>query len=662
MQVAREELAAFRAPLWNRYAFGGYPLLGNGESAPFSPFFLFTLFVPLPKQIVAMAGLKIFCALLSADLFARREGVSDAGACFAATAFAWSVFQTVYLYYSTTAVTALLPAALHAVLYAQERTLRRGVIVVAIVVAALLANGHPESVLHVALTCGGVLAIDLALAADKRAWIRRSARPLAGALAGLVLSAPAWLPVLQQVFLSARLQELTLAGGHSTRYQLTAIWSMVSANGFGNPVRHNWDWLFNYSTVATSYMGLLALTLAVTALVSKRTSARHRLFVVLAVVFWLMAMGWGGIGQALNAIPPFSITANEKLRFAALLLAVIPAARCADRMREGLPAAFSIIAACVVGFAAYAYAVRRHVLRAEDLLIIVVVIAAIAAMIANRRLAPLFALIGSALELLVLNWGFNALVDSRYYRPSLPIVDALNRLAPREPFRVAGAEWVFLPNASAQYGLEDIRGSDPMAFAAYVEAIRPITVDDPRMDFDRVVNVDHPLMNRLNVRFLMAEPEAQIGPPWHRVYHGTDGTLWRNGDALRRFFVERGEGEIGSIRQLGPGHLRIAVEARTPVIVGSSQSGGPGWCVRGDGIGVRREKGGAFLAFSAEPGKGAVELTYRPVTFYGALPLSSLVLAALAIWGRGTKVVRGIAPRGGWLCGPSRRRRPVTSG
>ncbi|HWS71183.1 MAG TPA: hypothetical protein VN605_03680, partial [Thermoanaerobaculia bacterium] len=59
MQVAREELFHFRAPLWNRYAFSGYPLLGNAESAPFSPLFLATLFVPLPKQIVAMAGLKV---------------------------------------------------------------------------------------------------------------------------------------------------------------------------------------------------------------------------------------------------------------------------------------------------------------------------------------------------------------------------------------------------------------------------------------------------------------------------------------------------------------------------------------------------------------------------------------------------------------------------
>lgn len=37
-------------------------------------------------------------------------------------------------------------------------------------------------------------------------------------------------------------------------------------------------------------------------------------------------------------------------------------------------------------------------------------------------------------------------------------------VAPPEPYRIVGLDWVFLPNASAQYGLEDIRGSDPMEF------------------------------------------------------------------------------------------------------------------------------------------------------------------------------------------------------
>ncbi|MEO8380999.1 MAG: hypothetical protein ABI779_15160, partial [Acidobacteriota bacterium] len=143
MQVAREELFHFRAPLWNRYSFSGYPLLANGESAPFSPLFLCTLFVPLPGQIVAMAGLKIFIALLFGFLFARRAGIGEAAACFAASAFAFSVFQAVFLYYSTTAVTAFLPAALYVVLEAQERARYRDGVLVALVVGTLMANGHP---------------------------------------------------------------------------------------------------------------------------------------------------------------------------------------------------------------------------------------------------------------------------------------------------------------------------------------------------------------------------------------------------------------------------------------------------------------------------------------------------------------------------------------
>src|SRR5438105_14996941 len=108
MQVAREELFARRIPLWNRYSFSGYPLLGNGQSAPFSPFFLLTLFVPLPKQIVAMAGLKLFMALLFGFLLIRREGASNAASIFGSLLFAFAIFNNAFLYYPMTAVTLLL--------------------------------------------------------------------------------------------------------------------------------------------------------------------------------------------------------------------------------------------------------------------------------------------------------------------------------------------------------------------------------------------------------------------------------------------------------------------------------------------------------------------------------------------------------------------------
>ena len=97
MQLAREELRHGRVPLWNPYQFSGYPLLGNGQSAPFAPIFLATLFVPLPHQLVAMAGLKIFLALIFGWLFLRDEGVSPWAALFGSAVFAFSVFETVYL-------------------------------------------------------------------------------------------------------------------------------------------------------------------------------------------------------------------------------------------------------------------------------------------------------------------------------------------------------------------------------------------------------------------------------------------------------------------------------------------------------------------------------------------------------------------------------------
>src|SRR5207247_10002005 len=194
--------------------FSGYPLLGNGESAPFSPLFLSTLFVPLPKQIVAMAGLKIFVALLFTYLFMKREGAGDAAAIFAAIAFAWSTFLTVFLYYSTASVMAFLPAAAFAVV-------RRHVVFLALVVGTLLANGHPESVFHIAIGCA-VLYVGRVLNPSGRA--KSSSHILIGVVAGLALSAPAWVPVLEQIKLSARYAAMRHGDSFGT-LPLTALWA-----------------------------------------------------------------------------------------------------------------------------------------------------------------------------------------------------------------------------------------------------------------------------------------------------------------------------------------------------------------------------------------------------------------------------------------------------
>ncbi len=615
MQVAREELSHFRAPLWNRYSFSGYPLLGNGESAPFSPLFLATLFVPLPKQIVAMAGLKLFCALLFTYLFARREGASETGSVFAAIAFAFSGAMAVFLYYSAASVIAFLPAAAFSLFHAMDAPRKSSVVMVALVVGTLMANGHPESVLHVAVGCVALLLIDFALAADRACWVRRFLFPLAGVVAGLALSAPAWIPVAQQVRLSARYADLR-AGEHFAGLPLTAAWALLNPNGFGNPLRHNYAWIVNYSTVAQSYAGLLALTLFVTAVVARRTSWRDRLLAAAAILLFLIAADWSVIGHAVNAVPPFSFSANDKLRFVSLFIAIIVGAKAIDASKW-------LAAACATPLAALTvWILVRHwnVMTIADT---AGVAAIVAFLVLPRRLAPAVA----AAELFIFFAGFNALVDAKYFRPHLPIIDALHAHAPQEPFRIVGRDWVLLPNASAQYGLEDVRGSDPMAFAAYDSLLRTFTVQEPGTWVRRVVDVDRPELDRLNVRFLIAEPDFATGGKWRLRYRGADGTLWENSHVAPRFY---GAGTRLFTHASGSARFTSDIDAAAPTLIRSSEPYGPGWRVRLDGAAIRPVRvDGAFLGFRVPAGRHRVVVSYWPITFYGSVVLAAASLAAL---------------------------------
>lgn len=628
MQICREQLFRGELPLWNPYAFGGYPLLANAEAAPFSPLFVATLFVPLPKQLVAMAGLKIFVALLFTWLLVKREGGSDAAAAFAALAFALSSFHTIVLYYSTSAVTVFLPAVLYAMLLALERPSRRHVVFVALAVFTICANGHPESVVHIGLTAAIVLAIELACARDRREWWSRFRAPLFGSVAGLVLAMPIWLPAAQQVLLSTRYAALRAAPPMKS-YPLTAAWALLNPNGFGNPARGNWSWILNYMTVAESYVGLLMLAAFAAACLSPRLTPRLRAWAAAAVILFLCAMGWSVVGRAFNAVPPFDTAANDKLRFAALLLGAVVAALWLDRAAGERRLPFAAIAVVLIALALYVWQKQRRLMQPTDLVGAVALAAfAVVWFLPRRRTIVIAACALTTLELFVFNCDFNRLVDAKYFRPRLPIVEALRRHAPREPFRVAGFDWTLLPNAAGQYGLEDVRGSDPMSSESYTKALEPITAVEPGTDVARIVDVESPLLDRLNVRFLFAGAGASFGGRWRLVYSGRDGTLFENERARPRFFAE--EGASISTEARSSSSFRLRVRASRAATVRSSQPAAPGWRLRMDGKRARmRTEEGAFLAFDVPAGEHVAEITYAPAAFYGALPAA--LAAALAL-------------------------------
>ena len=670
MEVARQELFAGRAPLWNRYSFSGYPLVGNAQSAPFSPYFLATLFVPLPKQIVAMAGLKLFVSFLFGYLFVREEKVTLPAAVFGSLVFAGSIFQNVYLYYPLSAVTSLLPA----MAWASLRLLRGGgraeALLLAVVTAAAFAGGHPESVFHLAFVTAIIIGIDvLAPLARRPAW-SAVGKVVAVAFAGALLAAPAWLPVVEQILASQRIGAIGEGHFGSPVYPRNALWILLTSEGFGNPARGNWSWGLHYIMVAPTYLGLIPLALLPGALLGRGSSARTRLFAVASILMLLIAMRWTPIGEAFNRLPLGAWTANDRIRFAMLFFAGVATARRFEEISIRRIPLIDLLS-CVIALVmtARVFMIQWnvvlgpvHLLGFVGLLLFALALG-IGLHLRPQRLAALAASL-LLVELFLLNLPFNALTPRRYFAPPLPIVEAIRQAAPEEPFRIAGHDWVFLPNASAQYGLEDIRGSDPMAWRPYVEVFRHIQAPDQSLDVGRIQNVEHPLVDFLGVRYLLAGPGAEAGPSWERIYEGKDGVLFENREALPRFFapaslIEAREGavfdQVGDIedfrdavvvedvssarnpslpgmwlRQMAPGSFRMTMTPANRTFIASSQPAVPGYEVEVDGEPVPIHRvNGAFIGFFVPAGEVRVRVRYEPdswwtgwgMTLFGALTL-----------------------------------------
>jgi len=613
MQVAREELLHGRAPLWNRYQFSGYPLLANGQSAPFAPLFLLTLFAPLPQQIVAMAGLKIFLALLFGWLFLRDEGVSPAAALFGSIVFAFSVFQTVYLYYPMTTVTSLLPAAAFAVRGCVRDPGRRWILLLAIVTAAVASSGHPESAVHIGIACALLLLLDRPPAASL-------VRAVTAALLGLALSAPAWVPVIEQSLLSVRAASLA-AVPHDAMNPLVA-WLFLNPDAFGNPSRGTWQWIYNYSIVAPTYLGLLPL-----ALLAGARKRRDLLLLAIAVLLFLVAMNWTFLAHAINAVPPMSLIAQDRLRFVVLFFVAIVAARTVDRVpRIGVAAAGLVLLAAALWLlqAKWGSTLGPHATAGAIALALFLVVAT-----TRPRLAPAAAAIAIACELFAFNSGFNALTSRAHYRPSLPILERLREISAGEPARIAGHDWTFLPNAAAQYGFEDVRGSDPMELATYARFFERVAANDRSSDVKRIQDADQPALAFLGVRFLLADPSYTASALWKLRYEGPDGKLYESTRWQRRFFAPRGDARIGDIVQESPAKLRVDVDAPRGALIASSQVAAPGW--RADGARIVRIDG-TWIGLQVPPGRHTIELRYRPLSFYGSSVVALMTLALTSIW------------------------------
>jgi hypothetical protein len=130
------------------------------------------------------------------------------------------------------------------------------------------------------------------------------------------------------------------------------------------------------------------------------------------------------------------------------------------------------------------------------------------------------------IALLALLLAQRVMEDGRWY-PALDRAVAFPRLAVLEPVRRSGDRMVakgmaFLPNTSAVYGVDDVRGYEAMTFRPLAETY-PLWAEKIPIWFNRVDDLGAPMLSMMNVRWMLND----------------DGRLIENPHALPRAFVPR---------------------------------------------------------------------------------------------------------------------------
>lgn len=345
-------LAETNLPLWNPHIRGGVPLLGNAQSAIFSPFNLVGYLFPLNSSHVIEAILHLLVAGLFMYLFAREVGCSRPGAMFAMVAFAFSGPMVLWVGYPISPVIAWLPAMMWTVERALVRRSSLYVIACGLTIAAQFLGGHPETSFHVMLAWA---AYGLYRTITLEGWqlsrlFPQLIRIVVAGIIGVLLAAVQLLPfaeaLLQSAMLATRQAEAS-TGISMFLVKLFADWrqwpTAVTAllpHYFGVPYDNSYLYPYSNYIEQNAYVGIIPLTFALAVVgrsLKRRSHSKRPLVIFFALVAFIslgIALGLPLL-NGINTLPLFNITANRRMRLIYVFAVAMLAGVGLDEFRRG---------------------------------------------------------------------------------------------------------------------------------------------------------------------------------------------------------------------------------------------------------------------------------------------------------------------------------------
>ncbi|HYO89545.1 MAG TPA: oligosaccharide flippase family protein [Candidatus Limnocylindrales bacterium] len=229
---------------------------------------------------------------------------------------------------------------------------------------------------------------------------------------------------------------------------------------------------------------------------------------------------------------------------------------------------------------------------------------------AGRRLTwgAVGAVLFVAADLMLASWSFNSASDPALLDYSPPAISWLQAQEGQGRFTTLddpAQPPLFQANLAMRYGLDDARGYESIIPKSYVETmaslypqtqldynrIAPLyTTYPPESGFDARTALESPLLNALNIRWLITHETADLSdvPGFSLAYEDAGVRIWENANAFPRAMMLEGNDaaeradalERGSSVELvsDSGRERIySVETTKPAVLVISETSLPGW-------------------------------------------------------------------------------------
>lgn len=562
----RRAAAEGRWPLWSSRMGGGIPLLADPQAQALQPLAWAALPWGPARGAGVTAGLRIYCALLFTFLLLRRQGLGEASSLAGALAWGLGGFLLLWLGWPLANSGVWLPAVLYAVSRTADRGGRRDLVLLAATLWALLAAGHPETILYSGALAGVFLLVRLRGGGEPchetggAPW-RRLAGAAGASLLALAAAAPALAPTaayLPQTLRAARLADPppppgVAAAGERAAKRLIPI---VAPNTFGNDRYADYWGAANINEDASGFAGSATLLLAVLGAAGLGRWHRfpgERLMAGVCALCLLVVAQPPGVVELMARLPGGTVSGYHHRLLLLLGFGLAYLAACElERRSRGMGARWSgpLVALGLAAVVVAAYAGFRHpqdpgrleVLRFGWVHWHLRFLAAAGLLLAvgrGRRWLPYGMAVLVAAELLLAHRGANPPAPERLDFPSPPPLDLLEeRLGGAAGYRLAGLEGALPPNLAAVYGLADARIYSPMAPAAYAVATEAVRTrwSGEVPEFGRP---EHPLYDLLAVRYLVVAPEREPPSGLRVLLRHPSGQVWERPTALPRLFLPR---------------------------------------------------------------------------------------------------------------------------